>query len=127
MRELSSAVIGPFEVETSDVLINDYVAALGRGEKQMPDIPRVYPIKWLSHPPVKAELERRIIGLMAQSYIAFEYVTPLRRNERYEVTVTIADRMERNIIIGVEADVRDRTGARVVLLKTDIHTVALDP
>jgi hypothetical protein len=124
-QKQTSIVIGDIDVETDLASVREFAAAQDRsGEAFAEDVvPRIFPMKWLSEPPVRKELLARVIGLMAQSSVSIVYQRPLRLGARYRMTVEITDQTGRAVFTAVKAVVTEPGGDPVLVLTTDIHAV----
>jgi hypothetical protein len=124
-EQQTSIVIGPFDVETDAATVREFAAALSRGGEAFAAdaVPRIFPIKWLSDPPLREELMARIIGLMAQTTVSIDYQRPLRLDAHYRMTAEITDRTGRSIVTAVRAVVMEPGGDPVLVLTTEILAV----
>ena len=121
--------IGAFDVETDEPSVRKFAEALNCGVEALDKyrVPRVFPFKWLSEPPVAAQLLKFQIGVLVQPSASIAYERQLALGTRYKMAVEVTSRTEPAAITLIKAVVDDATGERVLTIATEILPLRREP
>jgi acyl dehydratase len=122
-------LIGSFDVETDELSVQKFAEALNCGAEPLDKylVPRVFPFKWLSEPPIAAQLLKYRSGVLVQPSASIAYERQLVLGMRYKMAVEVTSRTEPAAVTLVKAAVDDVTGGRVLTIATEVLPLHREP